>query len=442
MTQDLATADAGAFFPEHEARAAILAELHARPFLPIEAPRRVYHYAFATNHEEAQTDRAALAALSRAHQVAPPTAESRFHYFDFGAWRLRWEQHTEFTTYTWSTDRDARAPFRHGDPLRAGEIVFTPPGRLIVATHLCVVDRSEPLDSLAKLFKAESLCVVGVDRNSAHVVTDFALDSHGYTRFAIRLMNAPAIEAGRLVQRLLEIETYRTMALLGLPLAHDVSPQLRAMERELSEITQSLSIAHDSRTSQQLLRRLSDLLAKSEALSTRAAFRFGASRAYHALVRNRLALLQESPVGPHATLSSFLSVRFDPAIETCNAVETRQTRFSRDVERANDLMRTGITLEMERQNGALLEDLNRRNRLQMRLNRMVQGISIAGLAYYLVGIFSYASRGLKAAGVLGESISAEAASALGLPFALLLAWGFMARVQYLSRRAVEEEKLR
>jgi uncharacterized membrane-anchored protein len=442
MAPDGARNGAGAFFPEHEARAAILSELHARPFLPLEAPRRIYHYAFATNHEEAQTDRTTLTALAHAHNVAPPAANSRFYYFAFGAWRLRWEQHTEFTTYSWSTGVDAETPFGHGDPLRDGEIAFTPPGRLIVATHLCVVDRAVPLDTLTGLFNAQSLCVVGVDRNSAHVVTDFALDSHGYTRFAVRLMNAPALEAGRLAQRLLEIETYRTMALLGLPLAHDVSPHLRAMERELSEITQSLSIAHDSRTSHDLLRRLSDLLAKSEALSTRAAFRFGASRAYHALVKNRLALLQESPVGPYGTLSSFLSVRFDPAIETCNAVEARQTRFSRDVERANDLMRTGITLEMERQNGALLEDLNRRNRLQMRLNRMVQGISIAGLAYYLVGIFAFASRGLQAAGVFGEGISAEAASALGLPVALLLSWAYMARVQYLSRRAAEEEDLR
>jgi len=442
MAHDGPKSGAGAFFPEHEARAAILAELHARPFLPLAAPRPIYHYAFATNHEEAQADCAALAALARARDVPPPATGRRFHYFTFGDWRLRWEQHTEFTTYSWSTGVEARTPFGHSDPLRDGEIAFTPPGRLIVASHLCVVDRAEPLDTLTDLFNAQSLCVVGVDRNSAHVITDFALDNYGYTRFAVRLMNAPALEAGRLAQRLLEIETYRTMALLGLPLAHDVSPKLRAMERELSEITQSLSLAHDSRTSHELLRRLSDLLAKSEALSTRAAFRFGASRAYHALVKNRLALLQESPVGPYGTLSSFLSVRFDPAIETCNAVEARQTRFSRDVERANDLMRTGITLEMERQNGALLEDLNRRNRLQMRLNRMVQGISIAGLAYYLVGIFAYASRGLKAAGVFGEGISTEAASALGLPLALLLAWAYMARVQYLSRRAAEEEKLR
>jgi len=45
---------------EHESRSAILAELHARPFLPVEAPRRVYHFAFATNDAEVRADRRAL----------------------------------------------------------------------------------------------------------------------------------------------------------------------------------------------------------------------------------------------------------------------------------------------------------------------------------------------------------------------------------------------
>lgn len=431
----------GGHFEEHESRAAILDELHARPFLPLRVPRRVYHFAFATNHDEAIADRSALEALARARGVAPPAADAKFHYFVFGDWRLRWEQHTEFTTYSWSTGSDAATPFAHPDPIASGEIAFHAPGRLIVATHLCVVDRDTPLDELAALFNAQSLCVIGVGKGCANVLTDFAVDAHRFTRIAIRILEAERIEAGRLTQRVLEIETYRTMALLGLPVARAVSPELRAMEHELSNITHALSSAHDSRTNHDLLKRLSDLLAASEALSTRTAFRFGAARAYHALVKNRLDLLQEAKEGQYVTISNFLSTRFDPAIETCNAVEARQMRFSSDVEQATNLMRTGITLEMERQNGALLEDMNRRTRLQMRLNRMVQGISIAALAYYLVGLFAYLSKGLKDYDLLPREISAELASALALPIALIFAWAFMARVQFLSRRAAKEEKV-
>lgn len=434
-------AAAGARWIEHESRATILAELHARPFLPLRVPRRIYHFAFATSREEAAADRAALEQLARAGGGEPPPPDAKFHYFRFRDWRLRWEEHTEFTTYTWSTWLDAERPFHHPDPIGTNEIAFRPPGRLVVAAHLCVVDRQISLDELAAQFNSQSLCVVGLGKDGAHALTDFAVDAQGFTRLAIRTLHAPPLEAGRLAQRLLEVETYRTMALLGLPLARSVAPDIAMMEEELSEITHALCSDRGALDSHELLKRLSDLLAANEALSTRTAFRFGASRAYHALVKNRLELLQETKEGQYPTISNFLSARLDPAIETCNALQARQTRFSTDVARTTNLMRTGITLEMERQNGALLDDMVRRTRLQMRLNRMVQGISVAGLAYYLVGLFAFVAKGMKDAGALPPTISADVIEAIAVPFALLVSWAFMARVRFLSNRAAKEEKI-
>jgi uncharacterized membrane-anchored protein len=426
---------------EHEARPAILAELHARPFLPGATPRRVYHYAFAVNPEEAAADRAAIAQLARSRDVEAPARDARFHYFDFGDWRLRWERHTEFTTYSWSTGIDAREPFRHPDPIASGEIAFAPPGRLIVATQLAVVGREPTLDDLVALFSPQSLCVIGVGKNAGEALTDFAVDDSGYTRMALRVPDAPPLEAGRLTQRLLEVETYRSMALLGLPLAREVAPDLARMEDALSDITHALCAPDPALDNHELLKRLSDLLAANDALSTRTAFRFSASRDYHALVKNRLELLQERKEGQYPTISNFLSARLDPAIETCNAVEARQKRFSTDVARTTNLMRTGITLDMERQNGALLDDMARRTRLQMRFNRMLQGISVAGLAYYLVGLFAFVAKGLKEGGIIPAALSAEMVEAFSVPFALLVAWAFMARVRALSDRAAQEEKI-
>lgn len=425
---------------EHESRPAILAELHARPFLPLETPRRIYHYAFATNREEAHADRLALVELARKHGVEAPASDAKFHYFRFGDWRLRWEHHTEFTTYSWSTGLDAQEPFRHPDPVAAGEIAFQPPGPLIVATHVGVVGREPALDDLVGLFSPQSLCVIGVGKNIGQALTDFAVDSAGYTRMAIRLPDAPPLEAGRLTQRLIEVETYRTMALLALPLARAVSPDLSSMEDKLSEITHALSASGEP-DNHALLIRLSDLLAANEALAARTAFRFSASRAYQALVKNRLELLQERKEGQYPTISNFLSARLDPAIETCSAVEARQNRLSTDVARTTNLMRTGITLDMERQNGALLDDMVRRTRLQMRFNRMVQGISVAGLAYYLVGLFAFVAKGLKEAEIIPAALSAEMMDAISVPFAILIAWAFMARVRLLSDRAAQEEKI-
>jgi uncharacterized membrane-anchored protein len=426
---------------EHGARAAILAELHARPFLPMEAPRRVYHFAFITNDEAAQADRAAIAALAMRHGASPPPDSAKFHRFAVGDWELRWEQHTEFATYTWSTSQDAAEPFAHPDPLGKGEIDFRAPGPLVVATHLALVGRERTVERLSELFNSQSLCVIGVAKGSAHVLTDFAVDDHKFTRLLIRLHNASALEAGRIVQRVLEIETYRTMALLGLPEARQASPELRAMESEIADITQSLSKMQDERTSQDLLKRLGDLLAKSEALSTSTAFRFGASRAYHALVKTRLELVQETKESQYTSISAFLGARLDPAIETCNAIEARQQRLSNQVERATDLMRTGITFELEQQNRDLLDDMNRRARLQMRLQRTVTGISIAALTYYLSGLAVYVAKGLKDAGWLPKNVTAEMIGAWAVPILILASWAFMERVRRLSMKAQEEERV-
>lgn len=438
---DKTPADAGGAFLEHEARAGILAELHARPFLPVELPQRVYHFAFATNDEEARADRQAIADLARAHGLEPPTADAKFHRLAIDHWQLRWEQHTEFTTYTWSTPKDAAEPFSRPDPLGAGEIVFRQPGRLVVAAHLSAIESGHSHEIYATLFNSQSLCLIRAAKGTAHVLTDFAVDPHRFTRLLIKSNGAGAVESGRLVQRVLEIETYRTMALLGLPEARSCGPELRGMEREISDITQALSQTQDKRTSQDLLKRLSDLLAQSEALSTRTAFRFGASRAYHAILKNRLELIQETKESHYTTISAFFSARLDPAIETCNAFEMRQERLADQVERAVDLMRTGITFELEQQNRDLLDDMNRRARLQMRLQRLVGGLSIAALSYYAAGLVLYFFKGTKDAGWLPHGVTGEEAAAAALPLVIFGAWAFWQRVKRLSAKAQEEEKV-
>ena len=137
--------------------------------------------------------------------------------------------------------------------------------------------------------------------------------------------------------------------------------------------------------SQEVLRRLSDLLAESVAQSAHTAFRFGASRAYHSLVKSRLELIQESTDSDYTTISQFFRARLDPAIETCNAMQARQRLVSEQLVDAADLLRTGIQFDLEQQNRDLLADMNRRARLQLRLQRTVQGLSIAALSYYLAG---------------------------------------------------------
>lgn len=426
-------------FDVHEARNSVLSELHARPFLPLRAPSRIYHFAFATTDAEARTGCEALFSLCPSLNESQPAEETKFLQFPIANWNLRWEQHTEFATYTWSTDEQTAVPFSRPDPLGQGELRFQAPGKLVVAIHLSLIDEEQSNDQIAATFNPQSLCLISVEARSARVASDFQVDEHGFTRFLIATNGMSEAAVGRLVQRVIEIETYRTLALLGLPEARRAGSELARMEHEIFEITFALSEAAAKRTSQELLGRLGDLLAQSEAQSARTAFRFGASRAYHALVRSKLDLIGESKEGAHTTITEFFSARLDPAIETCNAIEARQARLSQQLSRTADLLRTGIQFGLEQQNRDLLADMNQRARQQARLQRTVQGLSIAALSYYLSGLTTYLAKGAKDAGFLPNGVTAEMVAAVAIPFTVLFAWAFMERVRRLSLAAPAQD---
>lgn len=423
---------------QHAARALVLGELHARPFLPLKLPLRIYHFAFMTTHEEARADRRNVAELATARGFAAPAPDAKYHRFDFGVWELRWEQHTEFTTYTWLTSRDATEPFSHPDPIGAGEIAFTAPGALIAAVHMCVVAPDRLAEDPTDLFNPMGLCVVGVSEGSARLTTDFQVDARGFTRFLIESKSLTPTRAGRLVQRVLELETYRTLALLGLPEARRAGPELQQMEQELGQMTQTIANAPDTAGKQDLLTRLTRLAAGIEAQQARTAFRFGASRAYYAQVKSRLELIRETQEGEFVSITAFFRRRLEPAIDTCAAVEDRQGRLSAQLARTSDLLRTGIQFELEHQNRDLLQSMNARASMQLRLQQTVEGLSVAAISYYVVGLITYVAKGAKDASLLPKVISPEMVTAVSVPIVVGIIYFAMRRLHHKLTHASDD----
>jgi uncharacterized membrane-anchored protein len=68
--------------------------------------------------------------------------------------------------------------------------------------------------------------------------------------------------------------------------------------------------------------------------------------------------------------------------------------LSKRIERASELLRTRISLTLQDQNRDLLATMNRRSRLQFRLQETVEGLSVVAISYYLVGLVKYLLDGL------------------------------------------------
>ncbi len=256
--------------------------------------------------------------------------------------------------------------------------------------------------------------------------TDFQADPGGFVRMLVVDRGLGAERAGALVQRLIELETYRTLALLGLPEAQRLTPSINRIEARLAEVTDEMRHAEKLVDNHRLLDELTELAAELEAGATASAFRFGASRAYNEIVQLRLATIGERKVEGFPTWTSFLARRMAPAMRTCATTEGRQRDLSEKLARAANLLRTRVDVEMERQNRDLLKSMNERTRLQLRLQTTVEGLSVAAVSYYVVGLFGYLVKGVHDEGV---PVDISLATALFVPVAVLAIWWVVRRIR-------------
>ena len=411
----------------HPLRAAILGEVHARPFTPIETPRRILHFAFDTAGDAARQDRAALADLCARRNLEPLKPSAKQHRVVFGGAMLRWEQHSEFTTYTWELPSPGTSPFHPDAASLAGPMTSLPqPGPLLVALDVHLLAEKEKRLPITKVFDRASLAVAENSDGLALFATDFQADATGYVRILVLDRGLGSERAGAVVQRIIELETYRTLALLALPEAQRLMPSINRIETRLGEVTEEMRRTDQLIDNHRLLDELTELAAELEAGAAASLFRFGASRAYHEIVQLRLQTIGERKVEGLPTWSSFLARRMAPAMRTCLTTEERQSNLSEKLARAANLLRTRVDVDMERQNRDLLKSMNERTRLQLRLQTTVEGLSVAAVSYYVVGLFGYLVKGLHDEGI---PVDISLATALFVPVAILAIWWVVRRIR-------------
>src|SRR4051794_26235733 len=91
----------------HPQRLALHNEIHARPPESMTPPLAISHIVMLANAEERAASRAHIAALLRDHHLPLPDADSTHIRMDIGGFRIRWELHTEFVTWSFSRALDA-----------------------------------------------------------------------------------------------------------------------------------------------------------------------------------------------------------------------------------------------------------------------------------------------------------------------------------------------
>jgi uncharacterized membrane-anchored protein len=382
--------------PDHPLRYALSNELHARPFPALEAPCRAAFLAIKQPHDAARRDRALdrahLIALLDRHGAPHPQPDATHYSAELGRHLLKWESHTEFVTYTLFGPGVAERPFDGTTfEMFPQDWLAKVPGTRVTSALIRVEPRLDDATIKKKLddwFVPESLAVSSVVDDTAIVAGDFRIDAAGHVRFAVFVRpGTDSRRLGRIVQRLAEIETYKSMSMLGLARAREIGGRLGQLDTPLSTIVADM--CGDLHTPDETLQGLLNISAELENLIAQSTFRFGATAAYEAIVNQRIEVLREERFDSRQTFGEFMMRRFDPAMRTVKATQGRLQGMAEAAQRAGELLRTRVDVERSAQNQKLLESMDRRADLQLRLQKTVEGLSVVAISYYAMNLLAY-----------------------------------------------------
>ena len=386
---------------EHPQRQTLIDELHARPFFDFEGEGRFIRFIYLVG----TSDTALIAHVNNwldSQDRMPVDGAEKFRREDFGDFVFRLERHTEFVTVglivrdknnrrtgltsaAFSLLENSQLPFA---------MIAAMPTPLFHAIWL-EIGKTPPKpvlpEEVAKMLGSRTAASNSISDGDGEVHCSFDSDEDGFSRMILFARTLSAERKGRQVLRLIELETYRMLALLGLPVVRDNMSRLHKIESQLAQVTQRMTaqINGANEAVEALLPELSSLAAEIEEMSANTSYRLSATKAYQDIFLARLERLNTHRLSGHQGLSGFLDRRMMPALKTCDAFEERLDGLSARISRAGSLLRTQTEIQIQEQNRNLLASMDRRAQAQLRLQQTVEGLSVIAGTYYGVGLVGY-----------------------------------------------------
>ena len=424
---------------DHPLRYQLANELHARPFPSLRAPARAVFLAIKKTHDAASRDRAEdtahlLDLLDRYGTQHPQPGATHFSA-PIGQHVLKWEQHTEFVTYTVFLSGAGERPFDPADfDVFPGDWLAAAPGVRVTSAMIRICERAADEEAVNTMINdwlvADSVAVSRVVDDAVVIAGDFRIDAGGHLRFGVfPRKGVGERRVGRVVQRVCEIETYKAMSMLGFTRVRAIAPRMTEIDAELTRLMTAMT--HGDAPEEETLRSLFRVSSELETLSAQTAFRLSATAAYEALVTSRISVLREERFHGRQTFREFMVRRFDPAMRTVKSAERRLEAMSARAMRAGELLRTRVEVTRSAQNQELLASMDRRADMQLRLQHTVEGLSVVAISYYAVSLVGYLLYPL--AGAVG--MSKGLLTALAVPPVVLAVWLGLRRI----RRSVTKE---
>ena len=388
-------------------------ELHARPYIKLGNNLRTFHFAYLIKDNDEKNAWNYLSKyLKKLNFQSLPKEPSKYWVAEGKDLIIRYECHTEFISLTLIYPNKIEGDNKNIPKLFDVKFlnllpkVFLEkfPGQHFLSSWIEMAPSNhkyKPIE-IEKFFYHDNFAGSNVAEDGANVFMSFKSDrtdflGTGFRRVFIQNKALRTRRTGRLLQRIVELETYQVLSLLGLTQVRDESFNLSELEQQITEITKSVSQTAKKNLDkksitypdyQKDLNELSYVVAKIEEISSSTNYRLSATSAYYKLVEQRVKDLREIRLNSFQTNDEFLSRRLQPAIRTCEAFSRRLESLANRAQRADNLVRTQIEMGGQIQNKNLLESMEVRARAQLRLQETVESLSIIAMTYYIIGLIS------------------------------------------------------
>jgi uncharacterized membrane-anchored protein len=419
---------------EHELRRQVVGEMHLRRWPQLALPGLIVMWVITVDDDERGEE------LSLIDSRAEPTPELANPAHREGRLSKRiafaWERHSEGTSISLFVRDVAQGAFL--DPASDDELaqaiawVETLPGRCVRATRIWVCESESEGEDLAERagFERPELVSCRID-GRARAWSDFRIHADDFGKLIVAANGTHPRDFTRQVQSLQELGNYRNRALLGLPLAKaswrridDAEARLRDLSRRISE---------GSESDDALMAELSGLSFELMEISTSIGFRMNATAAYARLVTERLTQLKSEAIPGYASLTDFAQRRFLPAVNTCATTVERERGLSLRAAQLTSLLRTRIETRIENQNAEVLRSMARSTAMQLRMQQLVEGLSVIALSYYAIGLIGYLLKGMEHRWPGIDAVATQAA--LVIPV-VVVAW---VGIRVIKRRVLRPE---
>ncbi|GAA0554975.1 MULTISPECIES: DUF3422 domain-containing protein [Rheinheimera] len=401
----------------HPLRDMLDKELQQRTFPALTAPCRLCQFMLTVSPASRSSELSFIQQLARSQGSHFSDADNDINLPLFGG-SLRFEKHGEFSSYVFIQHGSAKQLF--DDPLD-----FLPtkdwlddiPGQIFRVVQLSVITPAQLKmhGNIDTLFNPDNCISSLLAAQKARIWTDFQKHAEGAGRMLLVDHGLSPAALGRLVQQLFDLGNYRKLSLLGWPLSRQALAKLTLLEQQLSDITQR--IEHKQSDDERLLNEITTMAAQTEHLIADTSSRLQATAAYYQLTLDRIKSLNETPIEGLLSLQDFSERRLTPAFRTSESVVFRQNALSGRLGRSTELLRTRINLKLEQQNQQLLASMDRRAKLQLNMQQMVEGLSLVAISYYAVQL---AEKAIKALGYWLPQLDTQLWQSVSVPVVIVI----------------------